>query len=159
MNRKNFFEGDAKLLQKLSDIGFAIGTDFIVGFIGESDEIWSEAIKRVGDLPLTHVHPFIFSPRDATPAAKLKGAPRGDVSKIRLKELNDLVANKNYNFRKNVAKLQVLQVLVEENGGGFDQFYNRCDVGGVSSKTWVNVSNVEVLPDKNIAMEFEICKK
>ncbi|MEY4503761.1 MAG: hypothetical protein RL154_53, partial [Pseudomonadota bacterium] len=156
MNRNNIFSEDKKLLEKLFSKGFAIGTDFIVGFPGETKEIWQDAISKVKDLPLTHIHPFIFSPRDGTVAAKLKNTPKGDESKLRLKELNEIVDSCNFNFRQ---KKQILKVLVEENQSGFDQFYNRCDIIGAKPKSWIEVINYNTLKEKNIATEFKECNE
>ena len=156
MNRHNNFADDQKLLYKLHSLGFAIGTDFIVGFPNETKDIWDNSLAKVKDLPLTHIHPFIFSPRDNTPAASLKGASRGDESKARLKAINDLIVHKNFIFRQSGQKLLVF---VEENGSGYDQFYNRCEIPNVSPKSWVEVSQYDVLQNTNQATQYQLCKK
>ena len=63
MNRLNTFEKDLELFNMLHNKGFALGSDFIVGHPGESEEIWEEAFNNFSKLPLTHLHSFIYSPR------------------------------------------------------------------------------------------------
>jgi MiaB-like tRNA modifying enzyme len=129
MDRRNSFESDLELFEKISSFGYAIGTDFIVGHAGESSEVWQEAIKRVEMMPLTHIHAFTYSKRDGTKSANLKEQPpRGDIAKARHKELTTLIAEKNLEFRKK--HNENLQILVEsslDSGrfSGFDQYYNK----------------------------------
>lgn len=149
MNRKNRFEDDLKLFEKLSSLGFAIGTDYIVGFPGESDVIWSEAVRNLEAMPLTHIHPFVYSKRDGTPAAQLKGDVNGNVSKERLHQINEIVAQKNYEFRKKLTT--PLLVHVEDSKmSGFDQFFNKITFKEPQENEWVKVVKREIMMDKTI---------
>ncbi len=150
MNRLNRFEDDLKLFEKLSKIGFAIGTDYIVGFPGESDAIWGEAVKNLEALPLTHIHPFIYSKRDNTPAAKLKIDVNGTIAKERLHQINEIVAKKNYEFRKNLKT--PLLVHVEDSGlAGFDQYFNKVSFAEKQESEWVEVSEFDVGLEKTLS--------
>ena len=55
-----------------SDAG--IGADVIVGFPGETDELFEESLEFVIDLPVTYLHVFTYSERPNTPAAAFGGA-------------------------------------------------------------------------------------
>lgn len=149
MNRKNRFEDDLRLFERLSRLGFAIGTDYIVGFPGESDAIWDEAAQNLKAMPLTHIHPFVYSKRDGTPAAQLKADVNGNVSKERLHQINEIVAEKNYEFRK---KLTVpLIVHVEDSKmSGFDQFFNKITFRAPQECEWVEVREREITMEKTI---------
>lgn len=149
MNRKNRFEDDLRLFERLSRLGFAIGTDYIVGFPGESDAIWDEAVQNLKAMPLTHIHPFVYSKRDGTPAAQLKADVNGNVSKERLHQINEIVAEKNYEFRK---KLTVpLIVHVEDSKmSGFDQFFNKITFRAPQECEWVEVREREITMEKTI---------
>lgn len=149
MNRKNRFEDDLRLFERLSKLGFAIGTDYIVGFPGESDAIWDEAVQNLKAMPLTHIHPFVYSKRDGTPAAQLKADVNGNVSKERLHQINEIVAEKNYEFRK---KLTVpLIVHVEDSKmSGFDQFFNKITFRAPQECEWVEVREREITMEKTI---------
>jgi len=155
MNRRNKFKDDLKLFETIASYGYALGTDFIVGHPGEGEEEWSEAINRVKQLPLTHIHAFTYSPRDNTPSAKIKGAINGNISKARHKELTSVVKEKNYNFRK--AHNKNLTVLVE-NGKegkyiGYDEYYNKISIESKLDikNCWVSIDKADVKEDMNYA--------
>jgi threonylcarbamoyladenosine tRNA methylthiotransferase MtaB len=99
MKRRNRVSNTLALFEKLASKGFALGTDFIVGHPGESEEIWKEAVENFKKYPLTHIHVFRFTPRDGTLSAEMKQDVRGDVAKKRAKEIGEIVKKNNYNFR------------------------------------------------------------
>ncbi|WP_169776663.1 tRNA (N(6)-L-threonylcarbamoyladenosine(37)-C(2))-methylthiotransferase MtaB [Campylobacter mucosalis] len=154
MRRRNTAFRDIELFCELADMGFALGTDFIVGHPGESDEIWSEALANFKKFPLTHLHAFAYSVRAGTHSASLKLDVKGDVAKARLKELKDIVAKNNFEFRK---KQGVLNVLVEQKDGeyyeGFDQFYNKIFIKTDKDilKEWAVVEKYDVKLEANYA--------
>ena len=153
MNRRNVYKQDKELFELLHSKGFAIGTDFITGHPGESEELWQEAIANARDLPLTHLHSFTYSKRDGTASATMKPEVNGKVAKERLHEIDTLVKEKNYAFRKSY--LGDLEVLVEsEKDGlyhGYDQHFNKIiiesdeDLNG----NWITISDYEVREDCN----------
>ena len=155
MNRRNDFASDRQLFERLSDAGYALGTDFIVGHPGEDENAWLEAVERLVDLPLTHVHAFSYSKRDGTAAASMEETVRGDIAKARHKELTALVAEKNYQFRR--SHKTDLEVLLESgNEGvfrGFDQYFNRITVQSSEelSGNWVCPDQVSVTAGGNRA--------
>jgi len=155
MNRRNRFESDIALFNKIAERGYALGTDFIVGHPGEDESAWKEAIERVKELPLTHVHAFSYSKRDNTVSATLKPEIRGNIAKERHRELTELVKAKNYAFRR--SHNSNLEVLLE-NGKegvfyGFDQYFNKVEVRSSEdlSSNWVLLNDVEVGVDVNRA--------
>lgn len=155
MNRRNKVLSDLELFEFLNDHGYALGTDFIVGHPGESEELWSEAMQNLHHFPLTHVHAFTYSKRDGTPSAIMKEEVRGDVAKIRYKELMNIIKEKNHKFRQN--NTQTLEVLIEQKKGdkylGLDQFFNQIEVLSDVDITgdWIFLDNYKVKEDKNIA--------
>jgi len=155
MNRRNRFESDIVLFEKIASHGYALGTDFIVGHPGEDEAAWKEAIERVRMLPLTHVHAFSYSKRDNTASAQMKEIVRGDIAKARHRELTALVKAKNYAFRRD--HNSNLEVLLENGKDGvfygFDQYFNRVEVTSSEelSSNWVLLNDVEVKEDGNYA--------
>ena len=155
MRRRNNAFSDLELFNELSSLGFALGTDYIVGHPGESEEIWAEAVENFKKFPITHLHAFVYSPRRDTHSATLKSDVSGDVAKSRLKILQGIALKNNENFRKkhNVA----LKILVEQKNGdfyeGFDQFYNKAKISSQNdiTKEWLEVSEYEIKPDANYA--------
>jgi MiaB-like tRNA modifying enzyme len=155
MNRRNDFASDLKLFDTIAQKGYALGTDFIVGHPGEDEAAWSEAMDRLRELPLTHVHAFSYSKRDNTASATMKPEVRGNIAKERHRELTALISAKNYAFRR--THNTGLEVLLE-NGKegvyhGFDQYFNKVEVKSDEdlSSNWVLLNHVEVSANGNKA--------
>ena len=155
MNRRNAFKTDLELFRKIADQGYALGTDYIVGHPGEDEQEWAEAISRVKELPLTHVHAFSYSKRDNTASAMMKPDVKGNIAKERHKELTAIIKAKNYAFRRD--HTQNLEVLLENGKDGvyqgFDQYFNKVSVTSDEdlSANWVFLNNVEVANEVNKA--------
>ena len=155
MRRRNSAFSDLELFNELSSLGFALGTDYIVGHPGESEEIWVEAVENFKKFPITHLHAFVYSPRRDTYSATLKSDVSGDVAKSRLKILQGIALQNNENFRKK--HNGTLKILVEQKNGdfyeGFDQFYNKAKISSQNdiTKEWLEVSEYEIKPDANYA--------
>ena len=155
MRRRNNAFSDLELFNELSSLGFALGTDYIVGHPGESEEIWAEAVENFKKFPITHLHAFVYSPRRDTHSATLKSDVSGDVAKARLKVLQSIAFKNNENFRKK--HNGALKILVEQKNGdfyeGFDQFYNKAKISSQNdiTKEWLEVSEYEIKPDANYA--------
>ncbi|WP_309497446.1 tRNA (N(6)-L-threonylcarbamoyladenosine(37)-C(2))-methylthiotransferase MtaB [Sulfurovum sp.] len=155
MNRRNEYKTDLELFHKIASRGYALGTDYIVGHPGEDEKEWTQAIERVKEMPLTHVHAFSYSKRDNTASATMKPEVRGNIAKERHKELTAIINAKNFAFRR--GHTQELEVLLE--GGkdgvyhGFDQYFNKVFVKADEDLTsnWVFLNNVEVNSEKNKA--------
>ena len=153
MNRRNAFKTDLALFRKIADQGYALGTDYIVGHPGEDDKAWAEAISRVKELPLTHVHAFSYSKRDNTASATMKPEVKGNIAKERHRELTSIIKAKNYAFRRE--HTQNLEVLLESGKEGvyqgFDQYFNKISVSSDEdlSANWVFLNNVEVTNEGN----------
>ncbi len=155
MNRRNVYKHDRELFEFLADKGYAIGTDFITGHPGESEELWREAMLNAAELPLTHIHAFTYSKRDGTPSAVMKPEVNGKVAKARLHELQDLIYAKNLAFRE--AYNGSLDVLIESYKEGLyhglDQHFNKIVVESKEDLVgnWLNIENYEVKKDFNYA--------
>lgn len=155
MNRRNEFKSDMELFRKIADQGYALGTDYIVGHPGEDEKEWAEAISRVKELPLTHVHAFSYSKRDNTPSATMKPEVKGNIAKERHRELTEIIKAKNFAFRREHA--QNLEVLLESGKDGvyqgFDQYFNKVTVTSDEDLTanWVFLNDVEVSNEGNKA--------
>ena len=157
MNRRNRALRDLDLFCELSSMGFALGTDFIVAHPGESKKIWSEAVENFIKFPLTHIHAFIFSPRNGTKSASMSIDVSPQIAKERLKTLQNIVSQNNIKFRQNNAH-KPLEVLVEKSCGddiyeGWDQYYNKIKIKSSKniSKEWINITNYDIMQEFNYA--------
>src|SRR5690349_171676 len=92
--------------------GITLSTDVIVGFPGETEAQFEQTLTLVADADLDDAYTFKYSPRDGTPAVRLKDHVSDEVASARLDRLIDAVrANAR---RKNAARVgQVHEVLVE----------------------------------------------
>lgn len=163
MNRCNTFEKDLELFKILSQKGFALGSDFIVGHPGESEEVWEEAFLNFSKLPLTHLHSFIYSPRDNTPSALLKDRINGNLAKERKKQIEEKVQKNNLNFREILSKKKIsLNVLIENSilqdskyiSQGFDDYYNKVQIESknpILKDSWIRLESFIPREDKNYA--------
>ena len=158
MRRRNRAFRDIELFGELANLGFALGTDYIVGHPGESDEIWAEALENFKKFRITHIHAFIYSPRDGTLSAKMGAGINGTIAKTRLKTLQNIVFLNNFQFRQNLRKNSVnLDVLIERKNGeyfeGYDQFYNKTLIKSDKNltKKWVEIKDYNVETNANLA--------
>ena len=78
-----------KLRKEIPNV--SITTDIIVGFPGETDEDFMKTLDVVNKVKYDLAYTFIFSPREGTPAAKMKDDTSIEEKKERLARLNDLI--------------------------------------------------------------------
>jgi tRNA-2-methylthio-N6-dimethylallyladenosine synthase len=71
--------------------GIALTTDLIVGFPGETDEDFEETVSLVEAAQFDDAYTFRFSPRDGTPATRLKDPVPDGVAGARLERLIGVV--------------------------------------------------------------------
>ncbi len=75
-----------------------VGVDVIVGFPGETDELFRETYAFLKELPFTYLHVFPYSDRPGTPASRTKDKVSGAVKKERSRLLRELSARKHALF-------------------------------------------------------------
>ena len=152
MKRRNRVKPTLELFTELAQKGIALGTDFIVGHPGESEEIWEEALENFKKYPLTHIHIFRYSPRDGTASAKMKQDVAGDIAKNRAKILEEIVKKNNLSFR--LKKMPLLVHVEDYKNGyfvGYDEYYNKMLLKGDFNKgEWVRVENYQVKDEVNV---------
>jgi threonylcarbamoyladenosine tRNA methylthiotransferase MtaB len=78
----------------------AIGADVMVGFPGETDELFEESRAFIASLPFTYLHVFTFSARPGTAAAVMPEQVPVHVARERNRILRELAAEKNRRFRE-----------------------------------------------------------
>lgn len=92
--------------------GVAISTDIITGFPGESDEDFEQTYQFANELHFAKAHVFRFSPRQGTPAARMKGQIKDEVKKARSERLLSLNEIDARDFRQQFVG-ETVEVLIE----------------------------------------------
>jgi threonylcarbamoyladenosine tRNA methylthiotransferase MtaB len=94
----------------------AIGADVMVGFPGETDELFEESRQFIEAMPFTYLHVFTYSERPGTPAAQMPGVVPIRVRKDRNRILRDLAAGKNIAFRQSLLGGELTAVTLDPPG-------------------------------------------
>jgi len=76
----------------------AVSTDIIVGFPGETDELFAESLAFVECMNFARMHVFPYSPRRGTPAAAFAAQVPEEVKKERVHRMQALAAKKSEAF-------------------------------------------------------------
>ncbi|RLQ91643.1 tRNA (N6-isopentenyl adenosine(37)-C2)-methylthiotransferase MiaB [Falsibacillus albus] len=108
--REQFLELVRKIKVAIPDV--ALTTDIIVGYPNETEEQFEETMSMYREVGFEAAYTFIYSPREGTPAAKMKDNVPMEVKKERLQRLNSLVNEFSAEALKKY-KGQVVEVLVE----------------------------------------------
>lgn len=78
----------------------AIGADVMVGFPGETAELFEESRSFIEHLPFTYLHVFTYSSRPGTPSAAMPDQVPVEIARERNRVLRELAACKNLDFRR-----------------------------------------------------------
>ena len=139
MGRRYTKESYLELFHKIKDKvkNVSITTDIIVGFPGETEEDFEETLNVVRECKFDSAFTFIFSPREGTPASKMKDDISLSKKEDRLHRLNELIneyareANERYHGK-------VVDVLLEGESSKTGKL-----MGYTSTMKLVNVSSSE----------------
>ncbi|WP_179352505.1 tRNA (N(6)-L-threonylcarbamoyladenosine(37)-C(2))-methylthiotransferase MtaB [Winogradskyella vidalii] len=96
-----------------------IGVDVIVGFPGETDEIFLETYNFLNALDISYLHVFTYSERDNTEAATMEGVVPKNVRAKRSKMLRGLSAKKRRAFYENQLDTNRTVLFEGENKEGY----------------------------------------
>jgi threonylcarbamoyladenosine tRNA methylthiotransferase MtaB len=92
----------------------AIGADVMVGFPGETADLFEESRAFIAAMPFTYLHVFTYSERPGTPAATMPGAVPIPVRKDRNRILRELAAAKNSAFRESLLGHELTAVTLDD---------------------------------------------
>ncbi len=165
MGRRYTKKSYLELFKKLKTIpNVSITTDIIVGFPLESVDDFNETLDVVNTCKYDSAFTFIFSPREGTPASKMKDDTTLEEKEKRLYKLNELV-NK-YAKENNMKYLnKTVSVLLEDVSSKNDNML----MGYTDTMKLVNVNapkeklgqivNVKITDVKTWSMDGEIVKE
>ena len=96
-----------------------IGVDVIVGFPGETEELFIETYNFLNELDISYLHVFTYSERENTPASKMQGVVPQNVRKKRSKMLRGLSVKKRRLFYESQLKTSHSVLFEGENKKGY----------------------------------------
>jgi threonylcarbamoyladenosine tRNA methylthiotransferase MtaB len=132
----------------------AIGADVMVGFPGETDELFEESRSFIEHLPFTYLHVFTYSSRPGTPSAAMPDQVPVQVARERNRVLRELAAEKNLAFRRSFVG-QILEVITLQAGGNdwtealSDNFLKVRLAGRHKANEWTK-AEIEGVGDENL---------
>ncbi len=119
LRRMNRFYTVEKYLEQIEDINAKfnlpfLGSDIIAGFVGETDEEFSNTVENLKKSGLTQIHTFPYSIRKGTIAEKLEGHLPDNIKEYRASVIKQISNIKFKEFmNKNVCTTH--QILVEKH--------------------------------------------
>ena len=96
-----------------------IGVDVIVGFPGETDELFLETYHFLNELDISYLHVFTYSERVNTPAANMQGVVPQNIRKKRSKMLRGLSVKKRHSFYESQLNTSHSVLFESENKKGY----------------------------------------
>lgn len=96
-----------------------IGVDVIVGFPGETDDLFLETYNFLNELDISYLHVFTYSERPNTKAIDMSGVVPQNVRNKRSKMLRGLSVKKRRVFYENQLENQLSVLFESENKDGY----------------------------------------
>ena len=121
-NKTDLYESRVELIRKLMP-NASIGVDVIVGFPGETDDMFLETYNFIKKLDVTYLHVFSYYERENTKAIELNGVVPKKTRNKRSKLLRLLSASKKTSFYKNNIGTDYNVLFESENKNGLIEGY------------------------------------
>ncbi|HSM87070.1 MAG TPA: tRNA (N(6)-L-threonylcarbamoyladenosine(37)-C(2))-methylthiotransferase MtaB [Candidatus Limnocylindrales bacterium] len=99
----------------------AIGADVMVGFPGETGELFEESRSFIERLPFTYLHVFTYSSRPGTASAAMPDQVSPNTARERNRILRDLAAGKNREFRQSFIGRKLDVITLQSGGEGWTE--------------------------------------
>jgi threonylcarbamoyladenosine tRNA methylthiotransferase MtaB len=134
----------------------AIGADVMVGFPGETDELFAESRSFIEHLPFTYLHVFTYSSRPGTPSAAMPDQVPVHVARERNRVLRELAAQKNLEFRERflgkILNVITLQTNDENSTEALSDNYLKVRLAGqIPANQWLTARITDLTLDSLIA--------
>jgi threonylcarbamoyladenosine tRNA methylthiotransferase MtaB len=120
MNRKY---NKSEFVRKIENIrkvrpDISITTDVIVGFPGETEELFNETVETINKIRFSKLHVFPYSRRSGTKADQLEGHLSKNVITLRAKQIGELAKELKKDYINNYINTSVY-VLAETSKGKY----------------------------------------
>ena len=120
MNRKYDTKYYQDKIEKIRTIrpDISISTDVIVGFPGETEELFQKTLEFCEKMAFSKIHVFPYSVRRGTPASKFPNQIDGNIKKQRARQLIALSTTLEQNYMQKFVNSEI-DVLIEQNKNGY----------------------------------------
>ena len=151
-----------KMKEKIPNV--AITTDIIVGFPGETEEDFLDTLEVVNECKFDGAYTFIFSPREGTPAAKMKDDTPLEVKEERLQRLNEVIneysKKANLKYVDKVVPVLILGVSEKDQNKvyGYTDTMKLVNVDA-SKETIGKIIDVKITDAKSFSLDGQEIKK
>ena len=121
MKRRYLVQTYTNRVSKIKEVmpNACIGVDVIVGFPGETDELFLETYNYLNKMDISYLHVFTYSERPNTEAVKLDGVVPKKIRAKRSKMLRGLSAKKRRSFYESQLGKTAKVLFENENKEGF----------------------------------------
>lgn len=136
----------------------SITTDIIVGFPNETEEDFNETLDVVDKCKFDGAFTFIYSPREGTPASKIKDNIDLKIKEERLQKLNEKINNYSLMHNKEYLgkKVKVLVIGASEKGEnkmcGYTETMKLVNIDGAESDEG-KIIEVEITDAKSFSLD------
>lgn len=168
LRRMNRFYTVEKYLEQIEEINKKfklpfLGSDIIAGFVGETEEEFSNTVENLKKSGLTQIHTFPYSIRKGTIAEKLDGHLADNVKEYRASVIKQISKIKFQEFlKKNIGETH--QILVEKHLDkhtgflkGVSENYLKVVIKNNSDESLLNsIQNVKILELKDNTLLGEL---
>ena len=131
-----------KIKEKIPNV--SVSTDIIVGFPNETEEDFKETLEIAEYCKFDNAFTFIYSPRENTPAAKLKDGVSQTEKEERLQRLNNIVNKYFLEKNKELIGKEVL-VLTEGISEKKNMYYGYTETNKLVNFTGKNIKQGDIV--------------
>lgn len=156
MNRHYRLDAYRKLITgiRTSVPDLALTTDLIVGFPGETEELFQETLYTLEEFQFSGIHVFPYSKRTGTPAASYPDQVPEAVKKERVRRVQALEAGISRAYRTRFLGKTVRVLAEEEKNGAFEGLsdeYIRVSMKGEAHRGGLYYVKAEEVTDEGLA--------
>ncbi|KRA95643.1 2-methylthioadenine synthase [Devosia sp. Root685] len=156
MKRRHLRDDALGVIEKLRSIrpNMVFGADIIAGFPTETDAMFENTLRFIGEAGITYIHAFPYSPRPGTPAARMpqvsKGVARARASLLRVE------GEKQFAALCDTRLGRIENVLMERGGLGRTEQFVPVSVAGVEPGELIAVEITSRGPDGLVGEKLRI---
>lgn len=139
MKRRHLRDDALGVIEKLRGLrpDMVFGADIIAGFPTETDSMFDNTLRFIGEAGITYIHAFPYSPRPGTPAARMPQVSK-TIARERASQLR-AEGDRQFEALCNTRLGRIENVLMERGGIGRTEQFVPVSVAGIEAGNLVRV--------------------